>query len=252
MKLRVLGCSGGEFPGHSPSGFLIDDVLLLDAGTVGSALEQEEQGDIRHILVTHSHLDHIRSIPLLADNIVVSGSPQKVQVVATADVLAAISSHLMNGLIWPDFTKIPSPLEPVLSYREIRPEEPFRIGDYDVVACRVNHPVPAVGYRVTRNGTALLYTGDTGPTDRVWELAGELAALVVEVSFPSAMEEIAQMTGHLTPALLSKELAKLPCLPRRTLITHLKPQYQDAIAAELEALRIAGLELLQDGGVYRL
>ncbi|GFO63876.1 3',5'-cyclic-nucleotide phosphodiesterase [Geomonas paludis] len=252
MKLRVLGCSGAEFPGHSPSGFLIDGTLLLDAGTVGAALDQEEQRSIEHILVTHCHMDHVRGIPFLADNIVVSGSSQKVQVLASAEVIAAIGSHLLNGLIWPDFTRIPTPQDPVLSYREVPVEREFQVGEYTVLACRVNHPVPALGYRVTRDGTSLLYTGDTGPTQRIWELAGALDALVVEVSFPTAMEEIALMTGHLTPALLARELAKLPCPPRRVLITHLKPQYEEAISSELESLAIPGLELLQDGATYQL
>ncbi|MBJ6749649.1 3',5'-cyclic-nucleotide phosphodiesterase [Geomonas anaerohicana] len=252
MKLRVLGCSGAEFPGHSPSGFLIDGCLLLDAGTVGAALDQEEQRSIEHILVTHCHMDHVRGIPFLADNIVVSGSSQKVQVLGSAEVIAAIGTHVMNGLIWPDFTRIPTPQEPVLRYREVPVEQEFQVGDYAVLACRVNHPVPALGYRVTRDGISLLYTGDTGPTERIWELAGELAALVVEVSFPSAMEEIALLTGHLTPALLAKELAKLARPPRRVLITHLKPQYQEIISSELESLAIPGLELLQDGTTYQL
>jgi len=252
VKLRVLGCSGAEFPGHSPSAFLIDDSLLLDAGTVGSVLNEEEQWRIGDILVTHPHLDHIRSIPLLADNIVVSGLARTVQVISTAQVIAAIGTHLMNGIIWPDFTTIPNPQSPVIRYREIVPEHPFTVGEYTVQACLVNHTVPAVGYRVTKGDTSLLYTGDTGPTDRIWELAGDLAALVVEVSFPSDMEEIALMTGHLTPALLGKELAKLGKLPPRILITHLKPQYYERIKGELDALRLPGIELLCDGNVYDL
>lgn len=252
MKLRVLGCSGAEFPGHSPSAFLIDDSLLLDAGTVGSVLDEKEQRAISDILITHPHLDHIRSIPLFADNIVVSGRSQTVEVVSVAEVLAAIRSHLMNGVIWPDFSRIPSIEAPVLKYREIGAEQPFEVGEYRILACRVNHTVPAVGYLVTKGETSLLYTGDTGPTERIWELAGDLAAIVVEVSFPSDMEEVALMTGHLTPALLGKELAKLGKLPRRILITHLKPQYRDRIKAELDALAVPGLELLSDGSVYEL
>ena len=252
MKLRVLGCSGAEFPGHSPSAFLIDDSLLLDAGTVGSVLEEDEQWRISDILVTHPHLDHIRSIPLLADNIVVSGISRSVSVVSTREVIAAIGAHLMNGVIWPDFTKIPTPQAPVLYYREIVPEEEFQVGAYSVQARLVNHTVPAVGYRVSRGGTSLLYTGDTGPTDRIWELARDLAALVIEVSFPSDMEELALVTGHLTPALLGKELKKLAKLPPRILVTHLKPQYYHRIKQELHALRIPAVELLQDGNVYDL
>lgn len=250
MKLRVLGCSGAEFPGHSPSAFLIDDCLLLDAGTIGSVLQEEEQWRIKNILVTHPHLDHIRSIPLLADNIVVSGISQTVEVISTAEVIAAIGRHLMNGVIWPDFTRIPTPDAPVLRYREIAPGQVFTVGDYAVQACAVNHPVPAVGYRIMRGGTSLLYTGDTGPTEGIWELGDDLAALVVEVSFPSDMEEIALMTGHLTPRLLGKELAKLRKLPQRVLITHLKPQHYERIKGELDALNLPGVELLQDGKVY--
>jgi len=252
VKLRVLGCSGAEFPGHSPSAFLIDDSLLLDAGTVGSVLNEEEQWRIRNILVTHPHLDHIRSIPLLADNIVVSGLSQTVEVVSIKEVIAAIGSHLMNGVIWPDFTKIPTAEAPVLRYREIVPEEVFQVGPYTVQACPVNHTVPAVGYRVSKGGTSLIYTGDTGPTQRIWELAEDAAALVVEVSFPSEMEEIALLTGHLTPRLLGTELKKLRTLPQRILITHLKPQYYERIKGELDALGLPGVELLQDGSVYDL
>ena len=252
MRLRVIGCSGAEFPGHNPSAFLIDDSLLLDAGTVGSVLKEDEQWRINDILVSHPHLDHIRGIPLLADNIVVSGLDKTVRVISTAEVIAAIGSHLMNGVIWPDFTRIPSPQNPIIQYREIVPEQAFTVGAYTVQACRVNHTVPAVGYRITKGDTTLLYTGDTGPTERIWELAGDVTALVVEVSFPCDMEEIALMTGHLTPCLLGKELAKLAKLPPRILITHLKPQYYERIKGELDALRLPGIELMRDGNVYDL
>ncbi len=252
MKLRVLGCSGAELPGHNPSAFLLDDTLLLDAGTIGSVLNEDEQWRLTDILITHPHLDHIRGIPTLADNIVVTGQAKNVRVFSIAQVIAALSDHLMNGLIWPDFTKIPSAAAPVISYSEIVPEQEFTVGEFAVTACLVNHTVPAVGYRVSRGGRTLLYTGDTGPTTRLWELAGELSALIVEVSFPSEMEELALLTGHLTPTLLKKELAKLERLPPRILITHLKPQYSAAIKAELDDLQLPQIELLREGEVYEL
>jgi ribonuclease BN (tRNA processing enzyme) len=252
VRLRVLGCSGAELPGHHLSGFLLDDTLLLDAGTVGAVLTGEEQWRIRDILVTHPHLDHICGIPLLADNILVTGSDHRVNVVSTGEVIGAISAHLMNGIIWPDFAKIPSPESPVISYTEIFPEQAFYPGEFAVTAYRVNHTVPAVGYRITKGATTLLYTGDTGPTHRIWEVAGDLSALIVEVSFPSELEEIALLTRHLTPRLLENELAKLGKLPPRILITHMKPKYHDRIKAELDALAIPGIEILSDGNVYDL
>ena len=252
MKLRVLGCSGAEFPGHNPSAFLIDDALLLDAGTIGAVLNEEEQWRIRDILISHPHLDHIRSIPALADNIIVSGLDHQVSLVSTGEIIDALRAHLMNGIIWPDFSRIPSETSPVLSYREIVAEEEFRLGEYAVTAYRTNHPVPAVAYRIAKGDTVLVYTGDTGPTERLWERAGRLSALIVEVSFPNDMEQMAFMTGHLTPLLLGYELAKLAVLPDRILITHLKPQYYDRIAAEIALLPIPGIELLREGRVYEL
>jgi ribonuclease BN (tRNA processing enzyme) len=252
VKLRVLGCSGAEFPGHNPSAFLLDDCLLLDAGTIGAVLEEEEQWQLNDILITHPHLDHIRGIPALADNIIITGQSKNVNVISTNEVITAISTHLMNGMIWPDFTKIPSEAAPVISYTEIVPEREFFVGEFAVTACPVNHTVPAVGYRVSKGGSTIVYTGDTGPTDRIWELADEISALLVEVSFPSEMEELALLTGHLTPKLLATELAKLPKLPPRILITHLKPQYYDRIMAELEALPIPGIELLCEGQVHEI
>jgi ribonuclease BN (tRNA processing enzyme) len=251
MQLRVLGCSGAEFPGHHPSAFLLDGSLLLDAGTVGAVLSEEEQWRIRDILITHPHLDHICGIPLLADNLVIKGLTAGVNLVGTREVLDALRAHLLNGVIWPDFTRIPSPEAPVLSCSEIVAETPFPLGDFSVTAFPVHHTVPAVGYRVTKGATTLLYTGDTGPTQRIWEAAGDISALLVEVSLPNEMERLALLTGHLTPALLLQELEKIGKVPPRVLITHLKPQYHDRIKSELEAGGTR-FELLRDGAVYEL
>lgn len=250
--MRVLGCSGAEQPGHQLSGFLLDGTLLLDAGTVGAVLSREEQLQVSDILVTHPHLDHICGIPLLADNIIMEEVSHTIHVISTGEVIEAIRTYLMNGIIWPDFSIIPAPESAVVSYTKIVPEQLFRRGDFSVTAYLVNHTVPAVGYRVTKGATTLLYTGDTGPTERIWELAGDLSALLVEVSFPSELEQLALLTRHLTPRLLEKELAKLAKLPPRILITHIKPRYHDKIKSELDALKIPGLELLCDGAVYDL
>lgn len=250
MKLRVLGCAGAEFPNFHPSAFLIDDSLMLDAGTIGAVLSEEEQWAIKYIFVTHAHLDHIRDIPLLADNIVIKKLRNNVKIAGIKEVLEAISSHLLNNVIWPDFNKIPTIESPIITYRQIEPEKEIRIDGYSITAIRVDHSVPAVGYLVRKNGKSILYTGDTGPTDRIWEWADDLSALIVEVSFPNDMEETALLTRHLTSSLLDEELKKIKKLPPRILVTHPKPQYYAKIAAELRELGIAQIELLKDGAVY--
>jgi ribonuclease BN (tRNA processing enzyme) len=252
MRLRVLGCSGAEFPNFHTPAFLIDNSLLLDAGTIGAVLNEEEQWAIKHIFVTHTHLDHIKGIPLLADNIIIKGIKHTVRVASTRENLQAIRDHLLNNVIWPDFSMIPSVNSPVIEYLEIEPEVEMPVNGYTVTAFRVNHSVPAVGYIVRKENKALLYTGDTGPTEEIWRHAVNLSAMIVEVSLPNEMEQMALLTGHLTAKLLAAELRKLAELPPRIFITHPKPQYYNTIRSELQALGIPQIELLHDGDVYDL
>jgi len=250
MKLRILGCAGAEFPDFRPPAFLIDDRLLLDAGTIGAVLTEEEQWNIRTIFITHSHLDHIRAIPALADNIILRNMQHTVSVYSTDEVIAAIQQHMFNNIIWPDFTKIPSPENPVISLTTINPYNDYSVHEHLVQAVPVNHTVPAVGYRVKSGGRTLVYSGDTGPTEEIWKLCSGADALIVEVSFPNSMEELAHITKHLTSSMLKIELTKVDVLPTRILITHPKPQYYDVILREITELGVRGVELLRDGTIY--
>lgn len=252
MKLRVLGSAGAELPDFRPPAFLLDDQLLLDAGTIGSVLSEEEQWKIHTIFITHSHLDHIRSIPALADNIIIKNQPHTVSVRSSADVIEAMQNHLFNNIIWPDFTKIPSTENPVIKFMTITPYQEYTVNQYRVTAIPVNHTVPTVGYLVKSGGRTLVYTGDTGPTEEIWTYCSGADALIVEVSFPDSMKDLAQLTKHLTAAMLVEELAKIDELPTRILITHPKPQYYDRIHKEIQGLAIAGLELLRDGSEYEI
>jgi len=252
MKLRILGCSGAEFPNHRPPAFLIDDALLLDAGTIGAVLTVPEQERIKQVLLTHSHLDHVRGLAFLADNLLVGRYETTIEVMGSRATLDSLRDHVLNGLIWPDFTRLPSPEHPIIRYCHIEPGEPLERNGYTIAAFPVNHSVPSVAYRIERDGVALVYTGDTGPTDLVWREAGDLAALIVEISFPNTMKELALKTGHLTAELLGMELAKLPVRPQRILICHLKPQYGEIIREEAAALAIPELEILCDGMEFSL
>jgi ribonuclease BN (tRNA processing enzyme) len=260
MKLRILGSAGAEFPDFRPPAFLIDDSLLLDAGTIGSVLSEDEQWRIRNIFITHAHLDHIRSIPALADNIIIKNLRHPVDVHAPQSVIDALRSHLFNGLIWPDFTTLPTPEEPVLRFHPVAPFLPIvlgtgtperrRLDGYTLMAVPVHHTVPAVGYCVDHGGRRLVYTGDTGPTQEIWNYASGADALIVEVSFPNDQEPLALLTQHLCCSLLKKELAKMAVLPKQILITHPKPQHYVRIKEEIQQMGIRQMELLRDGSVY--
>jgi ribonuclease BN (tRNA processing enzyme) len=252
MKLRVLGSAGAEFPDFRPPAFLIDETLLLDAGTIGAVLTEEEQGRLRHIFVTHAHLDHIRGIPALADNVIIKSLRHTVLVYAPAQVIDAMRQHLFNGVIWPDFTRLPSPEQPVISYDTVHPGRPLKVNGYTVTPIEVDHTVPAVGYCLESGGKKLVYTGDTGPTEQIWQYASGADALIVEVSFPNDQQSLALLTKHLCSSLLIKELVKIPVMPARILITHPKPQYFNQIKQEIEALGLKNVELLRDGSVYEI
>lgn len=240
MKLRVLGCSGSDLPGHHLTSFLVNDAVLLDAGSVTSSLSLEEQRRITDILVTHSHLDHIKDILFLADNLIefFFDKPRPaLNIRSLPEVLESIAKHLLNDTIWPDFTVIPE-RSPVLTYTPLRPAEPVVIGGLNILACPVNHAKCATGYILWSDDHSqnLAYTGDTGGddgwSDCVNALPFSLKNLITEASFPNSMEELARKSKHLTPRLLRRELDKLTCKPK-IYIYHMKAPFSEQIQEEL-------------------
>ena len=251
MRLKVIGSSGGEYPGHNPPAFLIDDHILLDAGTIGASLNESSQWKIRNILITHAHLDHIKGIPFLADNLRIRNKVHSVNVISISSVLMALKKNLLNNRIWPDFTIISAASRPVLILKAISPGKPFRINGYAITAYKVNHSVHAVGYIIEDSeGKRLLYTGDTGPTDAIWKAAGNIRYAIIEVSFPNSLKAMAMKTGHLTPELFMKEIKKMDHPPEKILVTHPKPLYLEQIKSEIRKLSLKNIKILKDGEIY--
>ena len=255
MKINVLGCSGAEFPGHNPPGFLLDEKILFDAGSLANVLDGKDQSKIKDIFITHAHLDHIRDISSLADNIIVEKRKQRVRIISISSVIKTIRKNLLNGSMWPDFTMIPDYENAVLKYMELKDGETVRIKNYRITPYTVHHSVPAVGYLVeSDNGKRFFYTGDTGPTDSTWKKIGnrKINCLIIETSFPNKMRDLAKITGHMTPQLLKEELLKLRQAPDMIYITHPKPQHLKIIKAELDRLKLKNLRLLKDGEIISI
>jgi len=253
MKLKVLGSSGAEFDRPKMPAFLVDRCLLLDAGTIGSAVREFEQSKIRNILITHAHLDHIKGVPFLADSLHMRHKRVSITIMSIPHVLQALQDNLFNNVLWPDFTRIPNIKNPVLKLKKITPGKPFRIGGHEVVAYKVNHSVPAVGYIIEDvKGRRILYTGDTGPTESIWKATDRIDCIIMEVSFPNRMEEFAIKTGHLTPRLVARELQKMTYLPGKILVNPQKPLYLKQIYREIEALRIKNVKLMKNGETYEI
>lgn len=257
MKIRVLGCHGSDallyrdgvtYSCHT-CGFLFDDTLLLDAGTVGSQLPLVAQARIRHILLSHLHFDHIKGLPTLADNLSELAGPSVV-VAGIPEIIQGLHDYLFNNEIYPDFFKIPTPDRPVLTSQQLTCGKPYNAGQLLCTPIAVNHTVPAVGFLVEDSASAVLYSGDTFMTEKLWEIARKtrrLKAVFLECSYPDALENLAFISKHLTPRLFAKELAKLSRPDLKVYAYHLKPGYKDRIVQELTALNIPNLAILEEG-----
>lgn len=254
MKLRVLGASGSDMPGQHLTSFLIDDSLLFDAGGVTNSLTLRQQQKIKYIFITHAHLDHIRDIPFLADNIVISGQKSQIKVFSINDVVEDMKKHLLNQRLWPDFTAIPSKKNSILKLEKIKEGETVTINGFNITAVAVQHTVPAVGYLVQKENKTLFYTGDTGPSEQTWNALGKinLDALIIEVSFPDDLKDIALKTGHLTPSLLFDDLSRLEYPPRKIYVTHVKPFYRKKIEKEINSAKKYKIKILGGGEIIKI
>lgn len=254
MRVRVLGCNGGIGDGRHTTSFLIDEDILLDAGSGVTRLALEALEKIDHIFLTHAHLDHILAMPPLLDSVI--GRREKpVTLHALPEVLEVLKEHLFNWHIWPDFNRIPSKEVPILRYSPIEVGQAVRMGSRELTPIPANHVVPAVGYLLRGERGSLIFSGDTCSHDALWNIAaevGDLRHLIVECSFPNAMREIADASKHYCPATLSADLARLK-LGVPIWVTHMKPGSEVDIIVELDDLVNSRLvQTLREGHLFEI
>lgn len=235
LNVRILGASGGIGPGHRTTSILIDDDILIDAGSGLGDLELDGLRAIRHVFLTHSHLDHIAFLPLLADT-VFDNTAQPIEVYGLPETLQALRDHIFNWVIWPDFTSLPSAERPLLELHPLAPGSTCSIGQRHIRALPAVHSVPAVGYCVEHDcGASFAFSGDTTSSERLWPALNALPRLdllMIEAGLPDEMETMAGLARHYTPRHLGEDLMRLTHRPRIA-ITHLKPSHQRAIREQL-------------------
>ncbi len=253
MEIKILGCYGGEAKGFRSPSFLINEEVVLDAGAITSTLTIEEQRKLRHILITHAHLDHIKDIPFVADNII-GNHKEPLKIVAEKRVLKEIETHIINDYIWPDFRILPSKKNPVLKFLSIKADRVYKINSLRIKATKTNHVVDSVGYFISDGKSAVAFSGDTFITNKFWEEANKtrfLKAIFIETSFPNSMEKVAEASRHLTPALLKEELKKLK-KKIDIYVYHLKPNFIDILKKELKELNHPNLYLAEQETIIRV
>lgn len=240
--LRVLGCSGGIGADLRTTSLLLDDHILIDAGTGVGDLSLDELRNIDHVFLTHSHLDHICSLPFIAD--AVGGSRDKpIKVYGMYETIHALQEHIFNNVIWPDFTKIPDAKHPFISLHLIEINTPVKLGQITINALPVDHSIAANAYAICSESGTLVFSGDTGVSEEFWKAVNQqkqVKHLIIETSFLDQEEVLAVISGHLSPSLLMSELSKLDpkvCHPDiKIWVCHLKPDGGDAIMQEIESL----------------
>ncbi len=244
MDLRIIGCHGGETPRHKTSAFVVDERIAIDAGALTSGMDLAAQFALQAVLVSHAHLDHIRDLATVADNRCQNNCAPLV-IAGTKQTLAILRRHFFNGLLWPDFTTIPSKRKPTIVYQTLAPEVVTDVAGYKVRAILVSHTIECCAFVIEGPDGALAYSGDTGPTQRLWKVLNKvdnLKAMLMEVSFPNREQRVATLSGHHTPRTLAPELKKykkardLPFL-----LYHIKPFFQAEV--ERECARIKGVNL---------
>ncbi|NJM32147.1 MAG: 3',5'-cyclic-nucleotide phosphodiesterase [Limnobacter sp.] len=259
FTVEVLGCSGSiGIPGEGTTSFLVDDDLLIDAGTGLCQLAFERLEKIDSVLITHSHLDHVCGLPFLVDTVGVKRRAP-LQVYAQQATIDALKQHIFNEQIWPDFARIPTPQNPVMQYRVIQPGVAVNFDGRNVLPVAVNHTVPAIGVIIEAQSGGWAFSGDTHETEQMYNLLRSKTGIkyfVVESAFPDRERWLADLSRHLCPELLKQELTKLK-EGIEVWITHLKPKAHREIRAELAKIAQEmgtekALHILSAGKTFRV
>src|SRR6266540_3731016 len=240
MRLKVLGAYGASDAEHNLTGYLIDDWLAVDAGTLTSKLSLAQQSRIQAVFITHSHADHIRDLPHLILNRH-SQSVAPLTIFAMKNVMDLLAQYVFNGIVWPDFALLPSAHSgkaPVI-YRPLTPGKRIVFGEVAMTPVPVDHLIPASGVIVELNGQTIVFTGDTGPTNEIWKRTNKSAnvvAIVTEASFPNDQQALADESAHLTPQTFGDELKKIS-VDAPVYASHRKIPFERDIESQIRNLR---------------
>jgi cAMP phosphodiesterase len=256
VKIQLLPSTfdahGRPRPEQRLTCYVLDDRVALDAGSLALALTDAQRETVRDVIVTHPHADHVATLPIFIDDLF-SRLTSPVRVHATAEVVELLRRDIFNDTVYPRFDQLTNDHGRVMEFVAFDVRRAFRVAHLTLTAFPVNHIVPTVGLIVSDGARTVAFSSDTTATEEFWralDLLPQLDALFVEASFPNAMHELARVSGHLTPASLVVELSKLTRTPPDVLAVHIKPSFRKTVVAELEALEIPNLRVMEAGRVY--
>ena len=253
MKIKLLHSSAGDQQSRLfqfLTTYLVNDTLAVDAGSLGQFATLSEQRKVRHVVLSHSHTDHIGSLPIFLEN--VAFPPKKVLVHASENVLNAVRQHVFNDQVWPALVHFGGDDNPSFALRPMESGVATVLDGVSITPVLVNHVVPTYGFILQQGEATVVFSMDTGPTVELWKQAstmGNIRAVFLEVAFPNSKTDLANLAKHLTPALFAQETAKIPSAEKFVAV-HIKPAFYDEVAAELKALGMPNLEIVEPGREY--
>ena len=236
MELRVLGCSGGIGAGLRTTSLLLDEDVLIDAGTGIGDLSMAELRKLRHIFITHSHLDHVAGLPLLVDTLLGAQRPP-LTIYALPDTIDTLKTHIFNWKVWPDFSELPDKNNPSMCYEPIRHHESVNVDGREIRAIPAEHTVPATGYVISTKSGAIAFSGDTSTNQGMWEALNRVKNLklfIVECAFANKDQKLSDLAKHYCPKYLAEDMRQLK-QEVQVAITHLKPGNETLIMEECRA-----------------
>ena len=253
MRIELLNSTNPPSDLQFLVSFLVNDEVAIDAGSIGLLADLRRQQKVKHVFITHEHLDHVATLPIFLENVYDPG-PECVELLASREVLDFLHGDMFNGRVWPDFIDLSRPNDAFVGITAIEPLRPITRAGLTITPVPVSHGVATLGLVVDDGRTAVAFPSDTGPTEQFWEhLASidRLKAVFLEASFPHSLADLATITGHLSTATFAAEIGKLP-RQVRWIVVHRKARYAAQIASELESLGLANVELVRSGHVYEL
>ncbi len=258
MKFQLLPSSFEEGKRASPlqhlACFVIDDCVTIDAGSLAMSTTSVQKKQIRDVVLTHAHLDHIAGLPLFIDDLFAT-IRRPIQIFATQEIIEILERDIFNWSIYPRFSELENENGKVMNYRPFKAGEDFSVQHLHIKAVEVNHKVPCFGLIVTDNKTKFAFTSDTAAMSEFWEVLNKeenLSTILVECAFPNELEELAEISYHLTPQTLKKELDKIKIPNCLIYVVNIKPMYRDAIVKQIGELGLDNLQILEVGQIYEL
>jgi ribonuclease BN (tRNA processing enzyme) len=232
--------------------YVVDDRVAVDAGSLALGLDARQREQVRDVIVTHPHMDHLATLPIFIDDLFAL-LREPVRVHTTQEIADLLERDVFNWTVYPRFSGLRNEHGPVMEYVTFRPGEEFEVAHLKFKAVPVNHIVPTVGLVATDGRVTVAFSSDTTTTEEFWRVVNEtpeVAAVFIEAAFPNSMRKLADVSGHLTPEGVAGELRKLAHNHFDVLAVHLKPSYRETLVRELEALGIHGLSAMEAGRAY--